>query len=41
MTAGITLRLSLAVLALLLLTTVFLRYQNPLLEIYLANWGLC
>ncbi len=26
---------------LLLLTGLFVLYQNPLLEIYLANWGLC
>ena len=24
-----------------LLTALFMLYQNPLLEIHLANWGLC
>lgn len=26
---------------LLLLTGLFMFYQDPVLEIYLANWGLC
>jgi len=26
---------------LMLLTALFLLYQNPLFELYLSNWGLC
>ena len=25
----------------MLITTLFLLYQNPLFEIYLTNWGIC
>ena len=26
---------------LVLLTVLFMLYQNPMLDIYLTNWGLC
>lgn len=41
MNATLTMTVLLVVLATLMTAALFMLYQNPLMEIYLANWAPC